>query len=212
MILAACQTRTGQKKPAGLSPARQVDIQGHRGARGLLPENTIPAFKKALDLGVTTLELDLCVTGDGQLIVSHEPWISPNICRSPDGEDIPPEQDMQFNIYRMDYDQIRQYDCGSKPYGRFPDQQKIPVSKPLLTDMIAAVRAHGHKIGYTDFGYNIEIKSQPQGDDLFHPRPAVFSEMVYRALDTLTGWEQVTISRLTSGCYGIFTITIHRSG
>jgi glycerophosphoryl diester phosphodiesterase len=185
------------------------DIQGHRGARGLLPENTIPAFKKALDLGVTTLELDLCVTGDGQLIVSHEPWLSPEICLTPEGEEIPEELNMKLNVYQMKYDEIRNYDCGSKNHERFPDQEKLKTFKPLLIDMILEVEQYGSSIEFTDFNYNIEIKSQPEGDSIFHPIPSVFSDMVYASLDTLLDWNRITIQSFDFRVLRYFHDTYH---
>ncbi len=76
------------------SKARQLDIQGHRGARGLMPENTIPAFKKAIDLGVTTLELDVVISKDHQVVVSHEPFMNHNIALDSFGNEISPEDEM----------------------------------------------------------------------------------------------------------------------
>jgi glycerophosphoryl diester phosphodiesterase len=173
--------------------SNDLDIQGHRGARGLLPENTIPAFKKALDLKVSTLELDLAVTGDGQLIVSHEPWISPEVCLAQGGEEIPHDQDRKLNIFRMTYEEVKSYDCGSKEHDRFLQQEKIVAYKPLLTDMIQTSEAYGDEIGYTEFNYNIEIKSLPQGDKIYHPVPSEFSDLVYSTVGSLLSWERVTI-------------------
>ena len=68
------------------------DLQGHRGARGLVPENTIPAFLKALDLGVTTLEMDAVISADSQVVLSHEPWMSSAICSHPDGTPVTEEE------------------------------------------------------------------------------------------------------------------------
>ena len=66
-------------------PERTLDLQGHRGARGLYPENTLIGFTEALDIPeLRTLELDLCVTQDDQLIISHEPWINESICEVTD--------------------------------------------------------------------------------------------------------------------------------
>ena len=73
----------------------KFDIQGHRGARGLRPENTIPAFLMALDSGVTTLELDIAITKDKQIIVSHEPWMSAAICLDSAGNSISRERRTQ---------------------------------------------------------------------------------------------------------------------
>ena len=116
-----------------------LDIQGHRGARGLMPENTVPSFIHALTLGVTTLELDVVVSRDSQVVVSHEPFLSSTICLSPDGKAIPVEEEKRYNLYQMDYDDIRRADCGSKGNPRFPEQRKMAVAKPLLTEVIDSV-------------------------------------------------------------------------
>ena len=80
---------------------KQIDIHGHRGCRGLLPENSLPAFAKAIDLGVNTLELDIAMTKDHEVIVSHEPFISRTICFNPFGEAIPKSMDKKYNLYDM---------------------------------------------------------------------------------------------------------------
>ena len=64
---------------------RAFDLQGHRGARGLAPENTLAAFERALELGVTTIETDVVVTSDGVLVISHDPHSEPDLVRGPDG-------------------------------------------------------------------------------------------------------------------------------
>jgi len=156
-----------------------VSIEGHRGARGLIPENTIPSFLKALDLGADTLELDVVVSRDGLLVVSHEPWFSSVISLDRNGNRIPPEKEKEFNIYKMDYSQIKLYDVGSLGNKDFPEQQRMKVSKPLLRDVFTAVDAHTWKNKLNPVAYNIEIKSDPAGDDVFHPAPSVFARKVY---------------------------------
>src|SRR4028118_203743 len=81
------------------------DLQGHRGCRGLMPENTIPAFLKALDLGVTTLELDVVISKDQQVVVSHEPFFSSEICKDPEGKAITKDQEKSRNIYQYTWEQ-----------------------------------------------------------------------------------------------------------
>ena len=120
----------------------RFDIQGHRGARGLMPENTIPAFLMALDSGVTTLELDLAVTKDNQLVISHEPWMSAAICLSPLGDTIKTKDERKFNIYKMTYAEVKGWDCGSLGNEKFPQQKKQVAAKPLLQDAIVAVENH----------------------------------------------------------------------
>lgn len=162
--------------PAGL------DIQGHRGARGLLPENTVPAFLKAVDLGVTTLELDVVITQDRQVLVSHEPYLSAEICLLPDGSEMPEGTGKLHNIFTLPYEQIRQYDCGSKKHPRFPEQQNQPAPKPLLTNVIEAVEAHLRQHNLPPVHYNVEIKSTPEGDGVFHPEPEDFVRLVVGVL------------------------------
>ncbi|WP_245907021.1 glycerophosphodiester phosphodiesterase family protein [Reichenbachiella versicolor] len=156
-----------------------IDIQGHRGARGLMPENTIPAFVKALELGVTTLELDLAVTKDSQLVVSHEPYMGYKISTDSLGNEITEEDELEHNIYQMTYDQVQKYDVGLKFHSSFPDQEKMKVNKPLLLDLVRTVNEYSAKNGIENIRYNIEIKSKSSGDDLYHPTPEVFSKLVY---------------------------------
>lgn len=171
----------------------KFDVQGHRGARGLEPENTIPAFMKALDCGVTTIELDLAVTKDNKLVVSHEPWMSADICLTPDGKPIGKKEEMKFNIYEMSYAEVTTYDCGSKGNEGFPEQQRVAASKPLLRDVIVEVEDHIKSFTRYEVDYNIEIKSSPDGDDKFHPKPEVFSDMVYDLLDQYLPMSRVVI-------------------
>src|SRR6476469_6327956 len=100
------------------------DVQGHRGSRGLMPENTIPAMYKALDLGVTTLEMDAVVTKDKQVVVSHEPFFNHEITTRPNGHAVTVAEEKSLNIYQMDFAEVRKFDVGSKVNPRFPRQQK----------------------------------------------------------------------------------------
>ncbi|MBN8578749.1 MAG: glycerophosphodiester phosphodiesterase [Cytophagales bacterium] len=171
----------------------RFDVQGHRGARGLMPENTIPAFLYGLDSGVTTIELDLAVTKDNQLVVSHEPWMAAAICLSPQGDTLKAKDERKFNIYKMTYAEVKQWDCGSLGNEKFPQQKKQPCAKPLLRDVIAAVEDHIRSHTRYEVDYNIEIKSLPEGDGKFHPKPEVFSELVYKLVDEYLPWDRVII-------------------
>lgn len=169
-----------------------IDVQGHRGCRGLRPENTIPAFIHALKLGastpgastpgVTTLELDVVVTQDQQLLVSHEPFLSHTICTGPDGEAITAAQENQYNLYRMPYEQIRRCDCGSQGHPRFPEQQAVAASKPRLVDVIDSVEQYLRDHDRPPVQYNIETKSSPAGDGVFHPAPKEFVTLLLAVL------------------------------
>ncbi len=171
---------------------QQVDIQGHRGARGLMPENTIPAMIKAIDLGVTTLELDVVITKDRQVVLSHEPHMSGLICLTPSGERIAID-DHSHNIYQLTYEQVKQYDCGSIGNAGFPIQVKLHTSKPLLKDMIQTVEKYVKDHGLKPVRYNIEIKSTVEGDNIYHPDVTGFSSLVYDLISRELDWERVTI-------------------
>jgi glycerophosphoryl diester phosphodiesterase len=110
---------------------------GHRGCRGLMPENSIQSFQKAIDLGVDGIELDVVVNKDKQLVISHEPYFQSSFCLDPQGNSIKNEK--QWNIYNLTQDEINQFDCGSKPHPRFKEQSKFKVNKPLLQDLFKQV-------------------------------------------------------------------------
>lgn len=171
----------------------KFDIQGHRGARGLMPENTIPAFLLALDSGVTTLELDLAVTKDKKLVVSHEPWMNAAICTDPDGNPIDEKQEHKFNIYKMNYDEVVRWDCGFNGNPRFAQQQKMSAHKPLLTEVIVAVEDHIKSYTRYEVDYNIEIKTMPEDDNKFHPTPKVFSDLVYNLINEYLPLDRIVI-------------------
>lgn len=154
-------------------------IEGHRGARGYVPENTIPSFIKALEMGADTLELDVVVSLDNKLVVSHEPWFSSVISLDKDGKPIPADKEKEFNLYKMNYADIKLYDVGSIGNKDFPDQAKMKVHKPLLKEVFAEINKYVRKNKINFIRYNIEIKSNPQGDSVYHPTPDVFAKMVY---------------------------------
>src|SRR3954466_16098541 len=89
------------------------DKEGHRGCRGLMPENTIPAFLKALDLGVTTLEMDVVISKDLQVVVSHEPYFNSAFSIAPDGVPVDKKEQKNLVLYQMNYADIKRYDVGS---------------------------------------------------------------------------------------------------
>ena len=126
-------TSMEQNTPPAL-PA--FEIQGHRGIRGLLPENTVPGFVLTLREGADVLEMDLCIAKDGNLIVSHEPWMSHVICTAPNGEAIPASKERQYNLHQMTTAEIQSFDCGTKPHPKFPDQRHLPVEKPTLAEVV----------------------------------------------------------------------------
>ena len=153
-----------------------IQVQGHRGERGNLPENSIPAFLGALRKGVDVLELDVVISKDQQVVVSHEPVMLPLYMLTPEGDSIP--QDKNYNLYQMDYAQIKQFDGGSKGNVRFPQQQKMKTYKPLLSEVFDTVAASIKEEGLKPVKFNIEIKSVPEEYDVFQPQPEAFVDLV----------------------------------
>lgn len=149
----------------------KLDIQGHRGCRGLLPENSLPAFQKAVELGVTTLELDVVISKDKKVVVSHEPYMNRTICYDTTGAEI--LNDKAFNLYQMTYHQIKAFDCGSKTHPRFNGQKNMKTYKPLLSEVIGLADSLNPKIRY-----NIEIKANPQEYNISSPEPKEFVQLV----------------------------------
>lgn len=156
----------------------EFDKQGHRGCRGLRPENTVPAMLNALGLGVTTLEMDVVITKDKKVILSHDQWFGKDITTKPDGTYMGEREERKFNIYWMTYAETKTFDVGMKPHPRFPQQQKMKVTKPLLADVIDSVNKDMMTRRRPFPFYNIETKTNPEFDGVFHPAPAEFVELL----------------------------------
>lgn len=152
---------------------KQIDIQGHRGCRGLLPENSLPAFQKAIDLGVNTLELDIAITKDNKVVVSHEPYMNPTICLNPKGEDIPDSLKMTYNLYEMTHEEIKAFDCGTKFHPTYPKQEKFKTYKPLLAEVFELVKSNNSNVKF-----NIEVKSEPAYYGVYTPQPNAYVKIV----------------------------------
>lgn len=182
IFLTSC---VSQNKLMDKSNLQSLDVQGHRGCRGILPENTIPAFKKAIDLGVTTLELDLVISKDNVVIISHEPFFSHEISKDPDGHEIAEATQFRHNIFELTYDEIKTYDVGSKGNPRFPDQELFEVHKPSFYDMVKEIEAYVIKKATKKPLYNIEIKRKPEFDGQYHPTAATFARLVVEQVELL---------------------------
>ncbi len=161
-----------------------IDIQGHRGCRGLLPENTIPAFLKALELGVHTLEMDAVVSKEHKLIISHEPFMSHEICTGPYGEQISEQEASHHNIYQMSIEEVQSYDCGKKVHPRFPGQSKVKVHKPSLQQVVSEVNKKLLVLGLPSVGYNIELKVRDEWNKKHHPDYKTFADIAIEAINS----------------------------
>lgn len=158
------------------------DWQGHRGCRGLYPENTIPAMLHAVDLGATTLEMDVVITKDQQVILSHDPYFNDDITTKNDGSYITKSEQKKWILYQMTYDEISHFDVGMKVHPKFQRQKKIKVVKPKLSDVIDSVEAYTKAENLPPMFYNIETKSQQATDHLHHPAPDRFIELLMQVI------------------------------
>jgi glycerophosphoryl diester phosphodiesterase len=147
-----------------------------------MPENTIPAMFRAIEEGVTTLEMDVVITADSQVILSHEPWMNSEITTKSDGTFIGSGEAEAYNIFRMTYAETLLFDVGTKPHPRFTGQQKMKVHKPLLKDLLAAVDSFTGARGKGPVHFNIETKTTPLTDGIFHPGPDAFVTLLVAVL------------------------------
>lgn len=176
LIFMSCvQGKTIKGPPAEVE---DFDKQGHRGCRGLMPENTVPAMLHALQLSVTTLEMDVVITKDKKVVLSHEPFFNHDISTKPGGSVILPTEEKGLNIYKMNYEEVKQFDVGLKPHPRFPLQQKMAAYKPLLSDLLDSVQQYMVSAKRPLPFFNIETKCLPATDNLYHPEPAEFVELL----------------------------------
>ncbi len=151
LAVLACSTALG---------AAAFDLQGHRGARGLLPENTLPSYQKALDLGVDTIECDMAITSDGVVVLYHDLWLNPDITRGPDGQWL---EKRGPAIAELTFAELQKYDVGrikpGTPYAnQFPDQLPVDGARiPKLSDLFDLIK----KSGNTRVQVDCETKLSP---------------------------------------------------
>ena len=171
-------------------PAHAFDLQGHRGARGLAPENTLPAYRRALELGVDTLECDMAITRDGVVVIHHDLWLNPDTTRGPDGKWLDARGPA---IGDLTFAELQRYDVGRlKPgtdYAKlFPDQQPVDGTRiPKLSDLFELVQ----KSGNTTVGFDCETKISPN-EPLATLPPEDFSRKVIAEI-RIAGMEKRTM-------------------
>ncbi len=155
-----------------LAPSVSIEVQGHRGARALRPENTLVAFDYALSLGVQVLELDLAVTADQRLVVFHDLRIGPKRCaplKAP------------LTIAKASLKQVQALDCGSLPNPRFPKQRPAPGERIPTLEQVFELVARSKHPGASSVHFNIETKMVPGRPDLT-PAPEAFARLVVAAV------------------------------
>ena len=173
--------------------AQMPFLQGHRGCRGLDPENSIPAFAHALDMGVQVLEMDVCLSADGQVVVSHEPYMNSLYASHPSGNPVLKSEETSLNLFRMSYAEIITYDVGKRGNRLFPEQHAVAAIKPLLRDVLALGEAFRQKTGKSIY-YNIEIKSDPAEYGKSQPADvADFSKAVHTVIAEAVDWKYVVL-------------------
>ncbi len=181
------------KKITTKSHIMPIDKQGHRGCRGLMPENTVAAMLKAMDLNVTTLELDIVITKDKKVILSHEPFFNHEITTKPNGTYVSESEEKGLNMYQMNYEDIVKYDIGLKPHPRFLQQQKVKAVKPLLKEVFDAIKEYCNINKKALPYFNIETKCLPITDNLYHPKPEPFVDLVMQVVIENKMENQITI-------------------
>lgn len=139
---------------SAVTPKTRIAIHGHRGARAMRPENTLPAFEYALQTGVDLLEMDMAVTRDGVIVISHDPHISPEICLSPKGERLSSAP----LIHDLTLAEVKQYDCGTLRHPRFATQTPVNGTRiPTLHEVFELVKRSKLPAAKT-VRFNIETK------------------------------------------------------
>ena len=162
-----------------------IEVHGHRGTRGTRPENTMPAFKEGVRVGVDFLELDLHFTKDDVLVISHDPTLPKTKCLGPDGR--PLAQDIR--IRELTYAQLEKYDCGSVPQKDFPEQVLVPhTPHPAFETLLKWVNAHAPNVGL-----NIETKMDEAPELLPDPK-----EFAQRVIDMLRRYHRLDKDLLQS--------------
>lgn len=176
LFLITCSMKKHDSQPAEFP---KFSAESHRGGRGAMPENTIPAMLYSLSLdGITTLELDIHVTVDKKLVLSHDDYINPQFSLKPDGTEIDKSESKNHPIYQMTYDEIKKFDVGSKAHDGFPDQKKMKVSIPLLEDVIDSVQDFIKTHDRQQVFYNIETKSSVAKDNVLNAAPEEFVKLL----------------------------------
>lgn len=182
-VLSALVALSSSCKPTSTSNIKipAIEVQGHRGDRGHFPENSLQAFRSAIDKGADVIELDVVISQDKKVVVSHEPFMSSEYVLLPDGTSLTRKTERAYNLYLMPYDSIRKFDIGSKGNVHFPEQQKMKAYKPLLSEMIDDMEAYCAKNRKDKpVRYNIEIKSGTDQYGISQPQPDVFVDLVMK--------------------------------
>lgn len=172
---------------------KTVEVQGHRGDRGNFPENTIPAFLSAVKKGADVIELDVVISKDQKVVVSHENFMSAQYMSDFEGKPISKDKEHTYNLYEMSYDSIKRFDSGSRGNAGFPAQKKIKTYKPLLAEMIDSIENYIGRNKLRPVRYNIEIKSEKEDYGKRQPQPEQFCDMVMKVIKSKNIEDKINI-------------------
>ena len=182
LLLICCSLTSALQLLSATQIKKLPIVHAHRGGAAIYPENTIPAMLHAVEIGVPMLELDLHVTRDSQVVVSHDAYMNPIKALKPNGEEIPIDSARMYSIYSMTYDSLKRYDVGSRPNPAFPNRKNLKCSVPLVSDLIDSVEHSTQSKGLCPVGYNIEIKSWPDKDGIYSPDYRTFADLCMKVL------------------------------
>ena len=157
VLAVSCSTAPQQK-------VYVTDVHAHRGGMGLYPEESLAAMLNAVDLGVNTLEMDLCVTQDKEVVLSHDKYFHPRYATRPDGTPVM-QGDERVYLWNMPYEEVLKWDVGSKSHPDWPEKNCQPAVKQRAAEVIDAVEAYCKEKGLAPMKYNIEIKSDPDCEE-----------------------------------------------
>jgi glycerophosphoryl diester phosphodiesterase len=172
------------------APSLAFDLEGHRGTRGLAPENTLAAFRRAIEIGVTTIETDMSVTKDDVVVISHNPSLNPDLVRDTDGHWLASPGPL---IRSLTLAELRRYDIGrinpTSQYARqFPEQKAVDGERfPKLSELFDLAKASGKPVRF-----NIETKITPTSGSNT-PDPATFTRQVIAVVREANVVDRVTV-------------------
>ena len=175
-------------EPVAEQPKYVVEVEAHRGGMGLYPEEALPAMLNAVKLNVNTLEMDLCVTQDKKVILSHDRYFHPRYSSHPDGTPVEAGEPKTY-LYQLPYSEVARWDVGNRFNPAWPEKHCLPIAKPLAGEVISAVEAYTAENGHYPMNYDIEIKSEVDYDGgvegVNWPEYHEFTDLCMTMLDTL---------------------------
>lgn len=172
----------------GAAAMPKVEVQGHRGARWVRPENSMPAFQYALENGVPVLEMDMHVTKDNVIVITHDPFINPQVCVDMNGQ----KAADHVLIRSLTWDEVRKYDCGSKIHPHFPEQKTFARTTIPSLDAVFEMVSKSARPNSRTIQFNIETKSDPAHPN-YTPPPEEFVRLFLRSVNKFRMLERVTL-------------------